>query len=401
VKLPSGRLDRSIPGGSWALRQVLVGLREKKFSGNVRTSLRKQRRMREGSLLLKEGELVLASHVSDAEVFGLEGLRLALSDSMDPASTIEVRSYSYRSSTVSVDHLLKVFPEARLGASLDPRNLMEVLAGGGGPALPAQSPPAEEEDGAAAAGPGSIRSKIALAGQKAAPPAAQDGGPPRREPAPSPEDGLRMQELRLSFEKERRRATELEERCSRTEKELEAIKKGSLAMLATATSPGQAGMVGEHEKRVEEWKALKNEEEIKNAREELEARKSDFDKERAALGRRESELDLQREELKRQQDAVQRERAELEAFWKKVMEESQGLNRGQTEMGEKLRELFEREKTVVGREEELARKEQELSAELDAFDAEKGSLVGRRKSWRGSRRTATGGRPSSTRPARR
>ena len=91
MKLPSGRLERSLRGGSWALRQVLVDLREKKFSGAVRTTLRKDRVFSEGALLLREGELVLATHVSDGEVDGLGALRRTLEDSMAPACNIEVR----------------------------------------------------------------------------------------------------------------------------------------------------------------------------------------------------------------------------------------------------------------------------------------------------------------------
>jgi len=74
LRLPSGRLVRSLKGGQWVLRDLLIELEEEKFNGFVRTNLRKGMKYGEGAIVLKDGVPVLASYSYEDEISGPECL---------------------------------------------------------------------------------------------------------------------------------------------------------------------------------------------------------------------------------------------------------------------------------------------------------------------------------------
>ncbi|MCK5252962.1 MAG: hypothetical protein KAQ96_08425, partial [Thermoplasmata archaeon] len=125
VNLPSGRLLRRGVGGPRALEELIIGAKEDAFSGFFRLSVGRGHDRMEGALVFKDGEGTLANwRGGEDELDGSSALPFLLDMANDPKTSIEARSFAYKSSTVDVDQLVRLFPEAQVrDHELDPKVL--------------------------------------------------------------------------------------------------------------------------------------------------------------------------------------------------------------------------------------------------------------------------------------
>ncbi|MCK5024486.1 MAG: hypothetical protein KAR56_02600, partial [Thermoplasmata archaeon] len=105
VKLPSGRILKTLFGGEKSLSEALETLSIGKLDGLIKTSFTRDGEASLGQLVTRKGKPYLAIHDSGAEIFGEEALYEIARDSVNDDCIIEVRSYSYKSSSISVTHL--------------------------------------------------------------------------------------------------------------------------------------------------------------------------------------------------------------------------------------------------------------------------------------------------------
>ena len=158
MRLPSGRLVRSMKGGQWVLRDLLIELEEEKFNGFIRTNLRKGMKYGEGAIVLKDGVPVLASYSYEDEISGPECLGHLVEDVMDPGCGIELRSFSYRSSTIRIDGLLKIFSSAMIEpGDFNIRRMTETLQRGATRAAPAKTRRVQVDEGARKVDPKAVK----------------------------------------------------------------------------------------------------------------------------------------------------------------------------------------------------------------------------------------------------
>ncbi len=92
VKLPSGRIVRTLFGGEDALRTAMGYLETGSIDGLVKTSFTRNGGASVGYLVTKKGQPYLASHESDEELFGDDALFELARDSINEDCIIEVRS---------------------------------------------------------------------------------------------------------------------------------------------------------------------------------------------------------------------------------------------------------------------------------------------------------------------
>ncbi len=128
VKLPSGRLVRTLFGGEGALKTAVGYLETGTIDGLVKSSFSRDGGPSIGYLVTRKGKAYLAIHESDRELYGEEALYEVARDSMHDDCIIEVRSYSYKSSSVSVNHLGETNPDALFGHEPDTGTVLEIVA---------------------------------------------------------------------------------------------------------------------------------------------------------------------------------------------------------------------------------------------------------------------------------
>ena len=115
VKLPSGRILKTLFGGEKALSEALETLSLGKLDGLVKTSFTRDGGASVGYLVTRKGKPYLAVHDSNIELMGEEALFEIARDSVNDDCIIEVRSYSYKSSSISATHLGDSHPSGILG----------------------------------------------------------------------------------------------------------------------------------------------------------------------------------------------------------------------------------------------------------------------------------------------
>src|SRR5213080_5532311 len=112
MEVPPGRVEQISDGGPEAIRELLAELRAMKFNGLLKTSVVRGETPAEGVLVLRGGDGVLAEHRSEVEVTGADAVLEILKDAASEKSKLEVRTYDYRHSRISIDQLQRSYPEA-------------------------------------------------------------------------------------------------------------------------------------------------------------------------------------------------------------------------------------------------------------------------------------------------
>src|SRR5213594_2736286 len=120
MEVPPGRVERIADGGPEAIRSILAELRAMKFNGVLKTSVFRGDTPSQGVLVLRRGDGVLAEHRSAVDVAGHEALPEILKDAASARAQLEVRTYDYGHSSISIDHLQRSYPEAAVEGIGDP-----------------------------------------------------------------------------------------------------------------------------------------------------------------------------------------------------------------------------------------------------------------------------------------
>ncbi|HYY47072.1 MAG TPA: hypothetical protein VFA17_00125, partial [Thermoplasmata archaeon] len=112
MEVPPGRVERISDGGAETIRAILAELRAMKFNGVLKTSVYRGDTPSQGVLVLRGGDGVLAEHRSKVDVAGPQAIPEILRDATSPRAQVEVRTYDYGHSKISLDHLQRANPEA-------------------------------------------------------------------------------------------------------------------------------------------------------------------------------------------------------------------------------------------------------------------------------------------------
>src|SRR6059036_2895413 len=125
MEVPPGRVERIADGGPEAIRSILAELRAMKFNGVLKTSVFRGDTPSQGVLVLRRGDGVLAEHRSDVDVAGHDALPEILKDAASARAQLEVRTYDYGHSSISIDHLQRSYPEAAVEGIGDPDAVLD------------------------------------------------------------------------------------------------------------------------------------------------------------------------------------------------------------------------------------------------------------------------------------
>src|SRR5437870_6025898 len=125
MEVPPGRVERIADGGPEAIRSILAELRAMKFNGVLKTSVFRGDTPSQGVLVLRRGDGVLAEHRSEVDVAGHDALPEILKDAASARAQLEVRTYDYGHSSISIDHLQRSYPEAAVEGIGDPDAVLE------------------------------------------------------------------------------------------------------------------------------------------------------------------------------------------------------------------------------------------------------------------------------------
>src|SRR2546425_10644108 len=112
MEVPPGRVERISDGGEEAIRAILAELRAMKFNGLLKTSVFRGDTPSQGVLVLRGGDGVLAEHRSKVDIAGPTAVPEILKDASSERAQLEVRTYDYGHSAISIDQLQRSYPEA-------------------------------------------------------------------------------------------------------------------------------------------------------------------------------------------------------------------------------------------------------------------------------------------------
>src|SRR5256884_264712 len=112
MEVPPGRVERISDGGEEAIRAMIADLRAMKFNGLLKTSVFRGDTPSQGVLVLRGGDGVLAEHRSKVDVAGAPAVPEILKDAASDRAQLEVRTYDYGHSAISIDQLQRSYPEA-------------------------------------------------------------------------------------------------------------------------------------------------------------------------------------------------------------------------------------------------------------------------------------------------
>src|SRR2546427_579033 len=112
MEVPPGRVERIADGGPEAIRAILAELRAMRFNGLLKTSVFRGDTPSQGVLVLRGGDGVLAEHRSQVDVSGQAALQEILKDAASAQAQLEIRTYDYGHSSISIDHLQRSNPDA-------------------------------------------------------------------------------------------------------------------------------------------------------------------------------------------------------------------------------------------------------------------------------------------------
>src|SRR6266705_6035729 len=125
MEVPPGRVERIADGGAAAIRSILEELRAMKFNGLLRTSVFRGDVPSQGVLVLRDGDGVLAEHRSNVDIAGRPAVSEILKDATSARAQLEVRTYDYGHSSISIEHLQRSYPDAAVEGIGDPDEVLE------------------------------------------------------------------------------------------------------------------------------------------------------------------------------------------------------------------------------------------------------------------------------------
>src|SRR6267143_1960269 len=126
MEVPPGRAERISDGGPEAIRALLKELRAMKFNGLLKTSVYRGDTPSQGVLVLRGGDGVLAEHRSKVDVAGPDAVSEIVKDAASERAQLEVRTYDYGHSAISIDQLQRSYPEATVkGLGEGPRGIRD------------------------------------------------------------------------------------------------------------------------------------------------------------------------------------------------------------------------------------------------------------------------------------
>ena len=119
MELPPGKTLESLFGGHDVLLGLLDRLGDENLTGFVRTSRFRDEVPAEGTIVFHKGSVVMVDHNSDHYLAGIDSVKEVLRDSLDEDCVMEVHSYDYRSSMISVPHLAGNYPDTAVSVLPD------------------------------------------------------------------------------------------------------------------------------------------------------------------------------------------------------------------------------------------------------------------------------------------
>src|SRR3989442_5368585 len=105
MEVPPGRVERIADGGPEVIRSILAELRAMKFNGLLKTSVFRGDTPSQGILVLRGGDGGLAEHRSQVDVSGQAALQEILKDAASAQAQLEICTYDYGHSSISIYHL--------------------------------------------------------------------------------------------------------------------------------------------------------------------------------------------------------------------------------------------------------------------------------------------------------
>jgi hypothetical protein len=344
-------------GGPRALEELIIGAKEDSFSGFFRLQAGKGRNSIEGALVFKDGEGMLANYrgEEEEEVEGSTALPLLLEMANDPGTSIEARSFAFKSSTVDVDQLVRLFPEARVrDHELDPKVLYSaaidnVRAAAAVATVAAVDEgleiPLEDLDEETMAKGAELEKRI-----------------------------TELETLRESLAVEDAQLKGLQRENEELRNELKAVKDSSLSMVQYMQSRPKGkqdgtglkvvDLMGLREKKFEEWKDLKVAENLEDDKKRVAEEREELDKRRANIEAMEAHLKDSQDDLEHQISRLEQEKEELNTVWKRLGQETQAIMDSEQKLDVRTKELFDREKDLVAKETEVQEREDGIEGDI-------------------------------------
>ena len=124
MQLPGGKRLDTMFGGENSLNNLLERAKHEDIGGFIKISLRKKGHVSEGSLLIESGNIVGAT-MESSEKEGDEALPLLFTDALYEDCVLELRTYSYKSSSQSIQRILSKNPSLRTSGYVDTSGLFE------------------------------------------------------------------------------------------------------------------------------------------------------------------------------------------------------------------------------------------------------------------------------------
>ncbi|MCK5252095.1 MAG: hypothetical protein KAQ96_04065, partial [Thermoplasmata archaeon] len=322
-------------GGPRALEELIIGAKEDSFSGFFRLYAGKGRDRTEGALVFQEGEGMLANYRdSEDEVDGSTSLPLLLELANDPGTSIEARSFAFKSSTVDVDQLVRLFPEARVrDHELDPKVLYNAAIEN---VRAAATPLTKVDDDTLELPMEDYEEEMLAKGAKLE----------RRI--------TELETLQESLAIDDEELKDLKRENEELRNELKSIKDGSLSMVQyMQTRPkggdGKTGLkivdlMGAREKKFEEWKDLKVTENLQAEKKKIQEEREELESRRTNIESMEAHLKETQDDLEHQIARREKEKEELNTIWKRLGQETKTIMDSEQKLDARTKEIFDREK---------------------------------------------------------
>src|SRR5436309_2091091 len=354
MQVPPGRVARSADGGPEAIRSILAELRAMKFNGVLKPSVFRSDTPSQGVLVLRRGDGVLAEHRSAVDVAGHEALPEILKDAASARAQLEVRTYDYGHSSISIDHLQRSYPEAAVEGIGDPDEVIEQAI-------------------------------------------AQEAR--ERETYEKELEGRRNQEQTLVEREEElyRRKWELEQEYQRSamrQRELDSLR----AELQTVKEASGLILSRLEERRASRAVEVESQKKVlamesEKARADLEAQRRSLSERQAKLGGLEREF-ASKEATYRDREtsldaraaSLERERKQMHDLYGNLQGEAEKISEARKVFDDRLREAERREKLLAGQEQAIRERELKLRDHIGAVSQREQALDEREKSL--PRRTA-------------
>ncbi len=361
VKLPSGKVIETMFGGPHVLKDLLSKLEDEKLDGYIQLKYLTEEIPHEGSIVINKGVPALTFFSGEVEKIGEKAIRSLIADSLDDDCIVEVHSFSYSSSSINVNYLIKQFPEAVVDISeIDLDEEAEYIR-----KEKRKSRRKQLDDEWKAFKEGKERLNI--------------------------EEEIFEKEHQLNREMELRLRDE--DSIKRLQTELNSIKLGSLALIKhfsghNTRNTGDEEVIRIAERKLEDFKIQQALDSLEKEKSILNTREKKVGELEENLKKKEMLLKAREDELEKEEKSIEKEREELDSIWKGLAEETDKISQQKNEIEARMAEYIENEKILIEREnewndlerslkeerrgltkqkEELSRKEEELTIRIEGL----------------------------------